>query len=355
MSLSIGNPFTPAHIEANRHAAPAPLAELAAHCLELVAELVHAGLRYQFKGGNSLLVLLENPQRFSIDVDIATDESRERIEECVDRAVKEHGVFTRWEKRRHKTKPWLPISSYHVYFKPCMSDDAEVSVMLDAQLRRSPYKTFWKPVRCATLYQSTVECELPVPAGIVGDKLLTLGPSTLGIPVGKNKEAQRLKHVFDVSTLLTQNPALSDARASFLACIHHECEIQGREIPVETILADTLAFCATTARHAGKPDPATVTDPVLKENAVGLEPFADHLFSKDYTWTRLQRDAARVALCITAVSRDTVSDAQFAKALADCETVTSGTRPPHPGLAGGPEAAFCWSTVRTWLGTDPLA
>ena len=85
----IPNPvfFSKFHIETNRFNAPATLAEEAVHCLELVAELVEAGLDFQFKGGNSLLLILPEPKRFSIDVDIATDEPRERIEECLDRTT----------------------------------------------------------------------------------------------------------------------------------------------------------------------------------------------------------------------------------------------------------------------------
>jgi len=54
----------------NKFDASEALAEQAVHCLELVAELVQEGLKFQFKGGNSLLLILEKPRRFSIDVDI---------------------------------------------------------------------------------------------------------------------------------------------------------------------------------------------------------------------------------------------------------------------------------------------
>jgi hypothetical protein len=302
--------FNREHIETYRFNSSAALAEEAVHCLELVAELVDAGLPFQFKGGNSLLLILPEPKRFSIDVDIATDASREQIEHCLDAMVSRFRVFKRWEKRQHKTKPWLPIASYYLYFDSVIKDGAETSIMLDAQLRRSPYKTGKKKIACGKLYENETLVELPLPSSIIGDKLLTLGPNTLGIPVGKGKEAQRLKHVFDVSRLLATRPLLSEVRESFSACLRHENEIQERGRSADEIIEDTLAFCRSVALYADIP-PDHDLSPILSENVRGLPAFAGHLFDAGYSWKNLQRDMARVALCVEAIRNTTISDRQF--------------------------------------------
>jgi hypothetical protein len=289
--------FTRSHIEANRFNAPATLAEEAVYCLELVAELIEAGLDYQFKGGNSLLLILPEPKRFSIDVDIATDEPRKRIEERLDRIVADFGVFTRWEKRQHRTKPWLPIASYYLFFRPAIRQEVEASIMLDVQLRRTPYRTEKKPVVCGRLYRSDTLVELPLPSSIIGDKLLTLGPTTLGIPVGKGKEAQRLKHVFDVARLSETNPAPGEVRESFLACLKHENEIQDRGRSVAEIVADTLAFCKSVEPYDAIPRDEGLS-PIMSENVRGLPVFAGHLFDAGYGWKELKHDMAMVAKCI---------------------------------------------------------
>jgi hypothetical protein len=302
--------FSREHIEKHRFNAPAALAEEAVRCLELVAELVEDGLQFQFKGGNSLLLILPEPKRFSIDVDIATDASREQIEQRLDTMVSRFRVFKRWEKRQHKTKPWLPIASYYLYFDSVIKDGAETSIMLDAQLRRSPYKTEKKPITCGKLYESATLVELPLPSSIIGDKLLTLGPNTLGIPVGKGKEAQRLKHVFDVSRLLATLPLLSEVRASFLACLHHENEIQERGRGADEIIEDTLAFCRSVAPYIEMPQDQGLS-PIMSENVRGLPVFAGHLFDAGYSWEHLKRDMARVALCVEAIQNTTLSDQEF--------------------------------------------
>jgi hypothetical protein len=305
--------FTREHIERSRFNAPASLAEEAVHCLELVAELVEAGLKFQFKGGNSLLLILQEPKRFSIDVDIATDEPRERIEACLTSFTGADRIFKRWEKRQHKTKPWLPIASYYLFFVSRIKGGIESSVMLDVQLRRSPYRTAMKPIACGTLFESPLQTELPLPASIIGDKLLTLGPTTLGIPIGKGKEAQRLKHVFDISRLLATQPSLPSIRESFAACLQHENEIQDRGKSVEEIVQDTLSFCRSIAAFEIAPSEESVS-PIVGEIVRGLPAFAGHLFDEGYSWIDLQRDMARVTLCVAAIHREAITDEQFAEA-----------------------------------------
>ncbi len=354
MPLADSRYFDKTHIETHRFTASAALAEQAVHCLEMVASLSKAGLSYQFKGGNSLLLILDEPRRFSIDVDIATDEGRERIEQCLDTIIGKYGTFVRWTRRQHKTKPWIPIASYHLFFNSHFVGPDDAFVMLDVQLRRSPYKTEMKPVVCDDIYACDIRTELPHSSSLIGDKLLTLGPHTLGIPVGKNKEAQRLKHVFDVSTLLETRPALDDIRESFHACMEHENSLQETKSSVAEVLDDTLALCGSVTQSLESPPVSDTMSPVLKENVVGLQPFADHLFAKEYTWRHLQRDAARAAACITAVCMEHVHDDDLRDTLRDAARAKSGDTRVCPNRACGPEVQCLWNAVCGWLGKNPL-
>ena len=303
--------FSIDNIVANRFDASPALAEQAVHCLELVAELATAGLSFQFKGGNSLLLVLDAPRRFSIDVDIATDESPERIELCLEKAIAKNGIFLRWTKRQHKTKPWLPLSSYYCFFNSHYVSSDEAFIMLDAQLSRSPYATRFVSICCGKLFKSDRQAEIPLTSSIIGDKLLTLGPRTLGIPVGKGKDAQRLKHVFDVSLLLSTMPSLREIRKSLFACMAHENDLQKKTISAADVLADTVTFCRTVRDFPSMPVPDKAMDLSLIENITGLPGFAGHLFSKNYGWDTLKKDMARVALVMTAACMERVSDDEF--------------------------------------------
>lgn len=342
--------FSKEHIETFRLNASAVLAEQAIHCLELVSELAESGLSFMFKGGNSLLMLLEKPARFSIDVDIATDKSREEIELVLDKIVQKYGRFNKWERRQHKTKPWIPLSSYYLFYRSLYDNSENCSVMLDVQMMRSPYMTQFKPVACGTLYKSPVSAEVPLPSSIIGDKLLTLGPNTLGIPLGKGKEAQRLKHVFDVSRLLKTLPALSEIKESFRACIGQENRIQQKEITEKEIIKDTMRFCWSVVFCQDTPEQEKCS-PVLAENARGIGPFAEHLFDAGYCWSDLQTDMARVAMCISAVGEESITDSQFIESLegnGSCSPLPDGV------LENNSLARKYWETVFKWTDADFL-
>jgi hypothetical protein len=335
--------FTAEHISRHRLNASPELAEQAVHCLELVAELCEGGLSFQFKGGNSLLLILSEPKRFSIDVDIASDKSREEIESVLDAIVPKYGVFTRWERRQHKTKPWLPMSSYYLYYNSVVTDAPAPNIMLDVQMRRSAYKTEFKPVSCGALYVSGAKVELPVPSSIISDKLLTLGPSTLGIPLGRGKGAQRLKHVYDVSRLSATKPDVAEMRESFRSCLKQENELQDTGHTVGEVVKDTLRFLWTTACLDVPPESSD--EPALNENITGLAPFAAHLFDSGYKWLNLRRDMARAAACIAVVGYESVSGDDFHKLLS-ARPVTADFN----GTTGidDPQTAFVWNGVQNW-------
>jgi len=318
--MSLINPvyFEKENIIRNKFDASEALAEQAVHCLALVAQLVDAGLSFQFKGGNSLLLVLDKPLRFSIDVDIATNESRERIEACLDDIVHRHGLFLKWTRRQHKTKPWLPLASYFCFYRSHFVNENDAFVMLDAQLTRSPYATTFTAVRCGRLFASDSKVEIPLASSIIGDKLLTLGPETLGIPFGKGKDAQRLKHVFDVSLLLRTEAPLNEIKKSFFACLEHENKLQEKAIPVVCVLADTLAYCESIRSMAYCGEPNDTMTVAQRENTVGFAPFAGHLFSKNYTWDTLALDLARVAFVMASVCTSKIEDGRFTDVLRQC-------------------------------------
>jgi len=328
--------FTKEHIENHRHHTSAVLAEQVIHCMELVAMLSHEGLSFMFKGGNSLLLLLDEPRRFSIDVDIATDETRERIEEILESMVKKSDVFTRWEKRVHKTKPWLPMSSYYIFYASATLP-SETSIMLDVQLRMSGYRKIKKPVRCGSFYTSDEAVLLPSISSLIGDKLLTLGPATLGIPVNKGKEAQRLKHSFDISLLSAKPMEIEDIRESIRICMEQENSLQKTSFSLAEIFEDTIRYCGSVMKYDEEPSLEGLL-PYLGEIVKGRKPFEEHIFAKDYSWKDLQIDLARSAACLTGVF---------------CEKVTSEEL--NNVMEGRQEPKLYWSRITKWFGRDPLA
>ena len=294
--------FTRDHYEAKKGLASAQLCELVVHCLELVAQLAACDFTFRFKGGNSLLLLLQEPQRFSIDVDIVTTSTKDEMIDLVEGITKRCDVFTRQETRAPKTKPWLPMISFKLFFESLYQKPEDAFVMLDAVLEPPPYGGVERSVTCMEIYRSEQRVEVPSVSGLIGDKLLTIGPSTLGIPLGKNKEAQRLKHVFDVSRLSREPWDAAEVRASIVGCMAQENRIQQRECSYEAVVEDTVKFLEEPLAHESEP-PIESVDPksYLFEIAKGVDPFASHLFRKKYSWSDLQDDCRRVRDLLKAI------------------------------------------------------
>jgi hypothetical protein len=339
--------FRESHIISSTFNTSKALTEQALHCLECVAQLNEVGLNFVFKGGNTLLLILEKPERFSNDVDISTDESIEKIEQCLTKITGNNSVFKKWEKRQHKTKPWLPMTSYYLYYVSLFTPTESNTIMLDVQLKKSKYPTVFKPISCGRLFISNITTELPLPSGIIVDKLLALGPFTLGIPLNKNKEAQRLKHIFDISRLLNTKPSLTQIRNSIEVCLEQENQFQKKSSTLETIIVDTISmlWSSVSPQDTFK----WGIKEIYNEHKQGLQPFSSHLFQNNYSWSQMQIDMSRVALCIAAAGNKQVTDSEFLQAL---EAPFNTGSLPFPILLNNPKARNYWEAASLWV--EPL-
>lgn len=79
-----------------------PLVEKMIHALSLVEQLSAQGLEFVFKGGTSLILLLDDAGRFSIDIDIITRASREDIERVL-AAICRQPPFQKFELSEHRS------------------------------------------------------------------------------------------------------------------------------------------------------------------------------------------------------------------------------------------------------------
>ncbi len=100
------------------------LLEKMIQALYLLQNLKKQGLDFVFKGGTSLILLLENTNRFSIDVDIIlnkkyeNESTRKEIEQLLDK-IKADSSFTNWtldEKRSYQEG--IPKAHYKLEYQP---------------------------------------------------------------------------------------------------------------------------------------------------------------------------------------------------------------------------------------------
>jgi predicted nucleotidyltransferase component of viral defense system len=193
-----------------------PLLEKMIHALSLLQYLQKHELSFIFKGGTSLLLLLKNPNRFSVDIDILTEESKEAIEGILDRIIAD-SHFTAWkldEQRSYKTG--VPKAHYELAFESNLNKNSNY-ILLDILFEKANYSKVQKlPIQSSWIEtESIIEIQLPTLEAITGDKLTAFAPNTTGISYGKGKELEIIKQLFDLSKLFDQIESIEDVRVNF--------------------------------------------------------------------------------------------------------------------------------------------
>jgi predicted nucleotidyltransferase component of viral defense system len=86
------------------------------YSLHLLERIKANGLDFVFKGGTSLVLLLKEGNRFSIDIDIICKTVRKDLEEILNKAI-ETSHFTEWKLDEHRSyQPGVPKAHYKFSF-----------------------------------------------------------------------------------------------------------------------------------------------------------------------------------------------------------------------------------------------
>jgi len=92
--------------------------------LFLVECLVNSRIDFIFKGGTSLILLLDDIRRFSVDVDIITEENREKVKQTINEIIHNQDLFTRVEEniRENAVSKRMEIAHYKFFFNSVIDD-----------------------------------------------------------------------------------------------------------------------------------------------------------------------------------------------------------------------------------------
>jgi len=196
-----------------RKADPA-LIEKATKALHLLECLVITDLKFVFKGGTALLLLLNVMHRFSIDIDIVIEKNKgeENLDAILSNVVENSPVFNRFEENVRKDKDEIPKAHYKIFYQSAL-DGTENYVLLDILFEKSHYvELVEKDINCMLISYAEPARFVRMPSMdcILGDKLTAFAPNTTGIPYGRNKELEIIKQLFDVGNLFD---AMGDIKA----------------------------------------------------------------------------------------------------------------------------------------------
>lgn len=192
----------------------------------LLESLVRVNLPFVFKGGTSLVLLLNKPYRLSTDIDIIV-EPHINLDEFLNEAAKIY-PFIRKEKQERWGKNNITKEHYRFFYQS-PSSEQEIPILLDVLYENHGYKeVLSKPIKNSFLGQEGESLFVHVPSieSILADKLTAFAPNTTGILRVKEDAKD-----FDVIS------------ASYSEIVKQEIEYRGIDITEEMALMDTFNMC----------------------------------------------------------------------------------------------------------------
>ncbi len=229
------------------------------YALYLLERLKANGLDFVFKGGTSLVLLLDEGNRFSIDIDIICNTERKDLEGILNKVI-ETSSFKEWKLDEHRSyQPGVPKAHYKFYFHTAQPGSGTIllDVLLDdpvyPELVKIPIVTKW----VETDEETTVT--LPSIDAITGDKLTAFAPNTIGIPYFKGLDEQSFsmeicKQLFDLSKLFERIDSMEMVAKSFKAFAEYEINYRKKgnphaELTPGKVLQDTIDTCLIIAKR----------------------------------------------------------------------------------------------------------
>ena len=168
----------------------------------LLEALRRVELPFIFKGGTSLLLLLDKPMRLSTDIDIIV-EPRTEVDVYLEKAAKIF-PFKAYEEQIRKGKNNIEKRHFKFQFESPRTTEP-VEIILDILFESSKYaNTIEKNIDCELLLTEPEYLQVKVPDinSILADKLTAFAPHTTGVLVDTRKDLEIMKQMFDVYSLI---------------------------------------------------------------------------------------------------------------------------------------------------------
>lgn len=281
------------------------------HALYLLDQLKLTGLDFIFKGGTSLVLLMERPLRFSVDIDIIVKPELARgVLESYLKKIIESSEFLKLElDEKRSYKEGIPKAHYKFIYRSNVSTrdkegkiiaNPEREILLDVLFANNPYpvllereiKTDWAVMTGEPLTVITPDIN-----SIAGDKLVAFAPTTTGVPYGLEKEKEIIKQLFDVGNLFP----LIDNMEVFIKSYNSSAASEIKYRPernitsVEDILKDTIATGIIIARREFHAPDDEDSKAKYSEINKGINQFTHFVFEGSFRIDHAQVASARAA------------------------------------------------------------
>jgi len=204
-----------------------------------------SGLDFVFKGGTSLLLLIENFNRFSIDIDIIVPGGKKDLTSHLDKIITS-GIFTSFEEHVRKNSK-IPKAHYKFFYQSVIGASAGNSyVLLDVLFEEIKYSELNEvPIKHHLLNVSDQATTIKVPSvnSILADKLTAFAPETTGIPYFRGDDdmgMEIIKQMNDISVLFDHINELDVTINDFNKIAETEINYRNIQVSPDSVLADAF-------------------------------------------------------------------------------------------------------------------
>jgi len=274
--------------------------------LEYVAQIQDAGLDFVFKGGSAVQILLgDRWNRLSVDVDICVDASKEKLTETLDTINRRFGGkgFS-YIARREEILGSVPFYSFRVTTPP-ITEKGRV-ILLDAMGLKPDYATLTVPLK-SFYYYSSLNVTTPTIGAILGDKLSTIGPKTVGRIMRDSRNGlEYAKHFYDINALSHAEPNLKEFTHAYSESVGIQSKVRCRDFTIGECVEDAVFTCqvASLPQTPGEDaferlelderSRARFEHEILRKGLKNFQPFL--VKGVSYAWDHLREYASRTAL-----------------------------------------------------------
>ena len=271
-----------------------PILERAIFALGLVEALHKVGMKFVFKGGSSLMLLLDKPMRLSTDVDILVEPGYD-VDTYIEKASAIFPFLRKEESVRTSSKH-IEKKHFKIYFKSISGTDNELSIILDVVYEHNPYPNMVKkPINNDLLIVDGNPSYIDVPNidSIIGDKLTAFAPHTIGITFfnekfSNDKRLEVVKQFYDIATLYNYISDYETIKKSYISVAKSEIVFRGLNSTYKDCLLDTYNSALTILLRGsdGNPD--------YHHYLEGIRRLRNHIYGEVFSSEIARLYAARV-------------------------------------------------------------
>lgn len=204
------------------------IVEKVIRALTLLEFLRTENLEFIFKGGTALMLMIQEPRRFSIDIDILIEKKDQDLELILNNVV-EKTAFVKWEEHKRKTVSEIEKRHFKLFYEPLVKMRGNLNyILLDVIYETNPYVNVQQTDISHFLLTeegSPIQVTTPTLEAILGDKLTAYGPNTTGVPLTKPMEV--MKQIYDIAGIFDRISSLETVKQNFIKVAERELMYRG--------------------------------------------------------------------------------------------------------------------------------